>query len=258
MSQLAGEPIMVDLRRFADAFLTEEEIDRVRAELPETDGEPMESPWHRAAISLLVEVIVWYLRGRTDFYVGGNMFLYFSRTQAKKRDEYKGPDFFFVKGVDGARPRKIWWVFDEDNRFPDVIMELLSPTTATEDRTTKKDLYEKTFRTPEYFWFDPEKNELAGWRLVGGVYKAVVPNERGWLWSEELGLWIGTWEGTFQNVSGTWIRFYDSDGNLLPTEAEAQRERADEERQRADKLAAELARVQALLKGKETSTDQGT
>ena len=29
-----------------------------KADLPETDGEPLDSPWHRAAINLLIESIL--------------------------------------------------------------------------------------------------------------------------------------------------------------------------------------------------------
>ena len=36
--------------------LTEEAIKAARAELVETDGEPLESPWHRATINLLIDV----------------------------------------------------------------------------------------------------------------------------------------------------------------------------------------------------------
>jgi Uma2 family endonuclease len=68
--------------------------------LPETDGVPLESAWHRAAIALLIESVVCRMQGqgRTDYYVGGNMFIYFSRQQARDRD-YRGPDFFFVKDL---------------------------------------------------------------------------------------------------------------------------------------------------------------
>ena len=62
-------------------------------ELPTEDGEPLESPWHRAQINLLIECVHAHLRDRDDYFVGGNMFLYYSAQQARRRD-YKGPDFF--------------------------------------------------------------------------------------------------------------------------------------------------------------------
>src|SRR5947209_3221201 len=127
---------------------SEEELAEIlpKVELIETDGVPLESDWHRAAIGLLIEVIDWLFRGRTDFYVGGNMFIYYCEEQARTR-RYRGPDFFFVDGVNREPRRRYWVVWKEGGRYPDLIIELLSPRTAKRDRTTKKDLYEKVFRT---------------------------------------------------------------------------------------------------------------
>jgi Uma2 family endonuclease len=55
------------------------------------DGKPMESARHRQQVVLLIESLQYAFRERTDFYVGGNMFLYFSETQARHND-FPGPD----------------------------------------------------------------------------------------------------------------------------------------------------------------------
>jgi Uma2 family endonuclease len=235
--------------------------------LPDNDEVPMETPWHRSEMNLLIDSVHWHRRGRTDYYVGGNMFIYYGARQTKTW-EYRGPDFFFVDEVDGTRPRRYWMVFEEEGRYPDVIVELSSPSTAEEDRTIKKKIYERTFQTAEYFCYDPDSRQLEGWRLVSKRYQPIAPNERGWLWSEQLGLWLGTWEGTFQNQREVWLRFYDEQGRLVPigeeaerqraeaerqraeTErqrAEAERQRAETERQRADAAEAELQRLKALM-----------
>lgn len=234
--------------------LTMERIEAVRASLPETDGEPLETPWHRAAINLLIAAISWHLRSRTDYYVGGNMFIHYSLHQLDRREKYRGPDFFFVKNVDGTRERKYWWPFEEDGRYPDFILELQSESTAAEDRTTKKAIYEQTFRTSEYFLYDPETRQLEGWRLKGDHYTAIVPDERGWLWSEQLGLWIGIWEGAYLGRWGFWPRFYAADGQLVLIETEAEHQRAElekqnaeAERQRSQALEVELTRLKAVL-----------
>ena len=140
------------------------ELEAFTASLPDSDGVPLETPWHWAQIGLLVAVLYCRFRGRTDFFAGGNMFIYYSLEQAMNRD-YRGPDFFFVNDVDGTRPRRFWAVWQEDSRLPDMIVELLSPTTAEEDRTTKRRIYERTFRTPEYFLYDPDTQQLEGYRL---------------------------------------------------------------------------------------------
>jgi Uma2 family endonuclease len=214
--------------------------------LPESDGEPLETWWHRLAMNLLIEIVHSHFRDRKDYYVGGNQFIYFSPEQLRNKD-FRGPDFFFVwdaKPVKRMRDRPYWAVWKEDNKFPDVIIELLSPTTEETDRTVKKDLYEQTFKTAEYFLFDPETNQLDGWRLnAAGHYEALVPNDQGRLWSEELGLWLGPWEGPIYGKLDTMPRFFHEDGSLVPTFAESANQLADEEKRKTDK--AEKQRAEA-------------
>jgi Uma2 family endonuclease len=227
--------------------LSPETLAQMRAELRETDDEPLETPWHRSEINLLIDLVDVHRAGREDYYVGGNMFIYYSMEQARSW-KYRGPDFFFVEGTDRRRERLYWWILEEKGKFPNVIIELTSPSTAREDHTIKKDLYEQTFRTPEYYCYDPFKHRLEGWRLdAEGRYRDIPTDARGWMWSEQLGLWLGKWQGIFQGQDTTWLRFYDAEGNLVPMlaeqerrYAEAERQRAEAERQRADALAVEV------------------
>jgi Uma2 family endonuclease len=189
-------------------------------QLPEEDGVPLESPWHFAAIGLLIQVLTFRWRDRNDFYVGGNMFVYYN-VEPLMYVQSRGPDFFFVNGVERHRYRGKWAVWQEGGKYPDLIIEHLSPSTATEDLTTKKAIYERTFRTPEYYCYDPETTKLMGWHLVDGVYHEATVNDRGWIWSRQLQLWLGTWTGEFQGISATWLRFYDADGHLVLLESEA-------------------------------------
>ena len=82
-----------------------------------------------------------------------------------------------VLGVDGTCPRKAWVAWEEGGRYPNVIVELLSPSTAQEDKTVKKQLYEQTFRTPEYVCYDPDSQELIGWGMNAGRYVPLEPNQ---------------------------------------------------------------------------------
>jgi Uma2 family endonuclease len=94
--------------------------------LIETDGEPLESEWRRLAMNLLIDIVCFFLRDRDDYFVGGNMFIYYSARQAKTL-EYRGPDFFFVWGRPRQPMRPYWAVWDEDGHYPNVIIELSSP-----------------------------------------------------------------------------------------------------------------------------------
>jgi hypothetical protein len=136
-----------------------------------------------------------------------------------------------------------------------VIAELVLRTTEQEDRTTKFTIYEQTLRTPEYFIYDPATQQLDGWRSIGSSYAPLQPKEQGWLWSEELGLFLGTWVGDYRNISATWLRMYTADGVLVPTRAEAARQVAERERQRAEQ---ELALLRALLQQPPQPETNGT
>ncbi len=225
-------------------------------DLLEEDGVPLETDWHRVEMNLLIEVVTYRLLGQLDFFVGGNMFLYFNEEQARNRD-FRGPDFFFVKGAKLNPPRPYWAIWKEGGRYPNLIIELSSPSTADEDRTIKKDIYEQIFRTPDYFIYDPFTKKLQGWRLEGQKYLPLKPNDKGWLWCEELQLWLGTWEGVFQGKLNTYLRFFDTEGNLIPTQieraeaaqqqAEAAQQQAEAAQKRAEAAEAEVARLKALL-----------
>ncbi|MDY6782210.1 MAG: Uma2 family endonuclease [Cyanobacteriota bacterium] len=202
------------------------------------DGEPLESNRHRIAINVAIESIHQAYGDRDDYFAGGNMFVYYSSKQVRDRD-FKGPDFFVALEVDGTQERQGWVVWEEQGRYPDVIVEFMSPSTAAQDTGRKKTLYEGTFRTRDYFVYDPfNPASFQGWHLdEQGKYQEIKPNDRGWLWCEALGLWLGLWEGTIARETATWVRFYDRDGNLVPLgteEAEQERDRAEQEHNRAE------------------------
>ncbi|MTJ52192.1 hypothetical protein FJR38_05660 [Anabaena sp. UHCC 0253] len=210
------------------------------------DGEPLESNRHRIAMNVLIRSLQQLWSDRNDYFTGGNMFIYYSSTQIRNRD-FRGPDFFAVLNVDGNKSRQGWVVWEENGRYPDVIVELMSPSTEGIDKGIKKDLYEQTFRTSDYFVYNPfDPNSLQGWHLDDNQqYQLLTPNENGWLWCRRLGLWLGTWEGTIDRETAIWIRFYDVAGNivLLPEEAAKLREEEAKLREEAAKLREEAAKL---------------
>ena len=212
--------------------------------LPTEDGVPLESPWHRAEINLLLESIDNHWQDRDDYYAGGNMFVYYSSQQVRNR-EYRGPDFFVVLHVDGTKDRGAWVVWEENGRYPDVIIELLSPSTAEFDKTGKKQLYEQTFRTPEYYAYDPTTQELMGWHLRASEYEEIPLDANGRLWSEKLQLWLGLAEGEYAARPGLWLRFFDKDGRLIPTVGEQEADRAEQEADRAEQATARAEQATA-------------
>jgi hypothetical protein len=121
-------------------------------------------------------------------------------------------------------------------------VEVISLSTAKVDKGLKKEIYQNTFRTPEYFWYDPYKPELVGFRLKNAKYQRIRPNKRGHLWSEQLGLYLGIHEKL--------TRFFHPRGELVPTVEESlsqSEERLIALEQRADReaLMRELAEQRA-------------
>jgi len=75
------------------------------------------------------------------------------------------PDVFWISANGNCKPV-------ENKHFrgaPDLVIEVLSPSTATKDRKTKFALYEK-FGVREYWLVDPEAQLIEVYRLVEGAY----------------------------------------------------------------------------------------
>ena len=213
-------------------------------DLPYDDGEPMETARHYQQMSLLIETLDDHWRDRDDVFVGGNMFVYFSEIQARKRD-FRGPDFFVVMDTT-RRERKSWVVWEEDGRTPDLVIELTSPSTEHVDRGDKMRIYAH-LRVAEYVLFDPWTAKLEAYELDGATrtYHLRAPGENGRYASRVTGLALGVVEGTYRNVETKWLRWLTPEGAVLPSSrdlADAVRARASAETARAD---AETARADA-------------
>jgi Uma2 family endonuclease len=215
-------------------------------ELPSDDGEPMETNEHRLQMVLLIQSLKDAWTDRDDFFVAGNMFVYFSETQVKHND-FRGPDVFVVLNT-SRRSRKSWVAWGE-GKLPDVVIELLSFRTRHVDRGEKMRIYSKLWRTPEYFLYDPISHEFDGYRLDPGTleYVPIVPRDNGDLECKVLGLRLGIREGLFEDVRWLWLRWLDASGVPLPTpqeRADAAERRADEEHRRAEQLEARLRELE--------------
>jgi Uma2 family endonuclease len=188
-----------------------------------SDEPPLETDLHREQIDLLIRLLKYWWRDgqspapkgyRQDFYISGNLTVYYSEKQLKSRD-FRGPDIFVVLGTE-KKDRRSWTIWEEGGKYPNVVIELLSSSTAKVDRGAKKDLYQDVWRLPEYYWFHPETMEFEGFHLVNGRYEAIAPTETGWLWSEQLGLYLGIHERQ--------LRWFSEQGQLIPLPEEQERQ----------------------------------
>lgn len=202
------------------------------------DGEPMETGFHDAQDAVLKDTLILAWNERTDFFVAGNMFVYFSEHQVKGND-FRGPDVFVVLDTE-RKGRKCWVAWEEGGKLPNVVIEVTSESTKHVDWGEKMDIYSKIWRTPAYFIFDPETERLSGFRLdeSGRAYVALSSDEHGDFPVAPLGLKLGLRTTRYRDYDQLFVRWLETDGTVLPTpeeRAESERLRADGERDRAER-----------------------
>jgi len=209
-----------------------------------SDEPPLESDLHRQQMQLLIESLEHFWNERNDFYASGNLTIFYNQEQIKSRD-FRGPDFFVVLGCE-RKPRKSWVVWGEGGKTPNVIVEILSDSTANVDRGLKKQIYQNILRTPDYFWFDPESLEFVGFHLIDGQYQPLEANSQGWLWSQQLHLYLGIYEQKlhFFTVEGEFIltaaEYERRQKELAQHQVESERQQKELAQERAEALAAQL------------------
>ncbi|HEY9861586.1 MAG TPA: Uma2 family endonuclease [Candidatus Obscuribacterales bacterium] len=206
---------------------------------PSSDGEPVAETYvHFYALLVTLEVLRQYLAGRQAS-VLANQFLYYAQGFPKLRVT---PDVMVIFDVapGGRDSYKIW----EEGQVPSVIFELTSEGTCDQDKIFKRTLYEQ-LGVQEYWLFDPKgewiEGQLQGYRLGGDLYELITDGR-----SQPLQLRL--------QPEGELLTFYREDTGeklLAPEELaqaleqsqiqiEAERLKAEQERQRADRLAAQL------------------
>jgi Uma2 family endonuclease len=219
----------------------------------------METERHRDQMLLLIYSLRDAMADRDDVYVSGNMFVYYSQTQAKKND-FRGPDVFVVLDTQ-KHERKSWVVWEEDGRTPDIVIEITSPSTEATDRGEKMRIYARLLRVSAYYIYDPFSQQLDGYLLSGREYQPLLPDEAGHLPCPPLGLSLGVFPGRVDLTRSEvtpWLRWVDAEGRVIPhpgelahaaiehaegetRRAEAETRRAEAEAQRATALEARLA-----------------
>lgn len=211
-----------------------------------SDEPPLETDFHRNQIDLLIRLLQAWWQDRQDFYISGNLTVYYNTQQLKSRD-FRGPDVFVVLGAE-KRNRRSWAIWEEGGKYPNVVIELLSSSTANVDKGAKKALYQDVWRVPEYYWFHPETLEFAGFHLVGGCYEAILSTDQGRLPSEQLGLELG--------IHDRQLRWFTAEGDLIPLPEEQERQRAEQEQQAREQTQQRLEQLEAFLRSQGIDPNQ--
>ncbi|MFB2833858.1 Uma2 family endonuclease [Floridanema evergladense] len=170
----------------------------------------------------------------------------------------KAPDWGYVPAISVTREevdRSYTPRLEGD--IPAIVMEFISDTDGTEYSTKptyppgKWFFYEQVLRVPNYAIFHPANGVLEVYQLDDtGRYKLREPDPNNRFWIAEMNLFLGIWQGTRENRTGFWLRWWDENENLLlwgfelveqeRQRTEQERQRAEKERQRAERLAAKL------------------
>lgn len=237
------------------------------SEDPEEPGLPDE--YHLWQAELLSQTFCPPSHPPEQVFVASDLNLYYD---PRNTGWYKRPDWFAAVGVSRlykGQDLRLSYVFWQEGVRPIVVIELLSPGTQDEDlgrrepqgkQPGKWQVYEQILGVPYYITFNRyNKDEFQAFQLVGNRYQA-MELLAGRLWIADLEMGLALWQGEYRGALRQWLRWYDVQGNWIPTEAERVKQveqrveqaqqQAQEERQRrelAERRVEELAqRLRAL------------
>jgi Uma2 family endonuclease len=231
-------------------------------QLPESDGTFVKNfQEHPQSILLTdsLETTLQTLHPDGQYAIGQDSGIYWRETDPPEKGA-EAPDWFYVPNVppllDGEIRRS--YVIWREYMVPIIAIELASgdgsqerdntPLSRSLEGITQKPgkfwVYEQIIRIPYYAIYTIKTSQLEVYNWVNGHYHRLEPNDRGHYAIDPMGIELGIWEGSYQNQTQRWLRWWDNQGNLLLTGseqarlehlyAEQERQRAEQERQRAE------------------------
>ncbi len=199
---------------------------------PESDGLPMaDNTLQFRWIATLEGGLEALFADQPEVFVAGDLFWYPLEGDNRTR---VAPDVLVVFGrPKGDRGSYLQW--QEAGLAPQVVFEILSPGNTIAEMTRKFRFYDR-FGVEEYYVYDPDRGDLSGWQRQAGELEE-IESMNGW-GSPRLGI-------RFELTAGE-LQVYRPDGERFATyvelmaQRENERQRAEQEYQRAERLAAQL------------------
>ena len=222
-------------------------------QLPESDGTFVKNFQEHPQSILLTDSInpvFQSIHPDGNYCIGQDSGIYWRLTDPLEKGS-EAPDWFYVPNVppslDGQLRRS--YVMWQEFVAPLIVLEFVSGNGSEErDRTpllrsgqqeTKPGkfwVYENAIRPAFYGIYEVTKASVEVYHLIENRYELMIANDRGHYPIPALGVELGIWQGMYQNVDLPWLRWWDSEGNLLLTgfeRAQQQQQIAEQERQRA-------------------------
>ncbi|MEO0984256.1 MAG: Uma2 family endonuclease [Cyanobacteria bacterium J06639_14] len=221
-------------------------------QLPESDGTFVKNFQEHPQSLLLtssIRPVLDALHPDNYYCIGQDSGIYWRLMEPPEKGA-EAPDWFYVPNVppllNGLTRRS--YVMWKEYVAPLIAIEFVSGNGNEErDRTSprKSDgikagkfwVYEQGIRIPFYAIYEVKKAAVEVYELMGGRYQKCQPNARNHYPIPPMGVELGIWQGSYLgDPSLPWLRWWDNEGNLLLTGDE----RAEQEKQRAERLAAKL------------------
>ncbi|MEQ8998249.1 MAG: Uma2 family endonuclease [Coleofasciculus sp. B1-GNL1-01] len=224
-------------------------------QLPESDGTFVKNfQAHPQSIILTDSIgsVLRQLHPDGQYAIGQDCGIYWRETDPPEKGA-EAPDWFYVANVPPLLNGEIRrsYVLWREFMAPTIAIEFASgngeeerdatPLSVSADGKTTKPgkfwVYGHIIRIPYYAIYEIKNGKLEVYHLQDFSYQRIEPNERGHYSIPPLEVELGLWQGTYQNQTQLWLRWWDSEGNLLligEERAELEQQRAENERQRAE------------------------
>lgn len=219
-------------------------------DLPYSDEQPVDNELQLLVPFLLRAILALAWAERQDWFFGVNIGLYHASDQPAI-----GPDALLSLGVERVRPNsklRLSYLVWQEGVMPQWVLEVVSQKRGGEYERdlSRKDHKGKLLRYAEmgvlyytiynpHHWRRDKHDPFEVYRLVDGVYQRQLSNP---VWMPEIGLGIGTAQGTYDGHTREWLYWYDEQGqpypvpsNLLQQERQL-RQREQQLRQREQQL----------------------
>lgn len=204
-------------------------------QLPDSDGTFVKNfQEHPQSILLTdsIEPVLDQLHPDGHYAIGQDCGIYWRQTEPPEKGA-EAPDWFYVPDVPPLLNGEIRrsYVLWKEFIAPWIAIEFASGNGSEErDRTpllrtdkgevTKPGkfwVYERIIRIPYYAIYEISRGHLEVYVLVKGSYQLLEANEQGRYPIEVLGVELGIWTGEYLRQEQTWLRWWDNQGQLLPT-----------------------------------------